>query len=500
VKKDNGETDQHNEAKPRIIDVRLMDLKVLSGLGWDAVEETNKPPLLFRHGGVPSRLERNDEGVPILRQLTPDRLRHEVARRAVWCNGKSRAKPPVDVVKDMLATPDPPLPILTRITEIPVFAPDGTLQTEPGYHKASKTLYEPQDGFTVAAIPVNPTSEAIEKAKTLILDELLFDFPFAGDGGKAHAVSLFLLPFVRSLISGPTPLHLIESPTPGSGKGLLADVLLSPAVGSRTVVMAQAKDGDEWRKRITAFLMKAPEVILIDNVTIPLDSGELSAALTTGYWSDRLLGKSQMVPDIPVRCVWVTTANNPVMSTEIARRTIRIRLEPDSAKPWTLTEFKHQHLREWAKAHRQELVHAGLTISKAWIVSGKPHWTKSQRLGSFEEWSGTMGGILESIGISGFLSDLDAFYEVSDIETATLELFVQAWWQKLGDKAVGVGKLLPLAQESGLVVTEKSRQSQLVSLGTKLRKQRDRVIGEWRVVWAGKKQGAIRWRLLKRGE
>jgi len=72
--------------------------------------------------------------------------------------------------------------------------------------------------------------------------------------------------------------------------------------------------------------------------------------------------------------------------------------------------------------------------------------------------------------------------------------------KKFGEEPVGVGELLPLAQESGLVVTEKSRQSQLVSLGTKLRKQRDRVIGEWRVVWAGKRQGAIRWRLLKRSE
>ena len=91
-------------------------------------------------------------------------------------------------------------------------------------------------------------------------------------------------------------------------------------------------------------------------------------------------------------------------------------------------------------------------------------------------------------------------FEFSDIETATLELFVQAWWEKFGEEPVGVGELLPLAQESGLVVTEKSRQSQLVSLGTKLRKQRDRVIGEWRVVCAGKVQGAIRWRLLKRSE
>ena len=44
----------------------------------------------------------------------------------------------------------------------------------------------------------------------------------------ANAVAAFILRFVRLLIEGPTPLHLIESPTPGSGKGLLADVCNCP--------------------------------------------------------------------------------------------------------------------------------------------------------------------------------------------------------------------------------------------------------------------------------
>jgi hypothetical protein len=35
----------------------------------------------------------------------------------------------------MLARPDPPLPPLTRIVEVPVFAPDGTLQTT--YYRAN---------------------------------------------------------------------------------------------------------------------------------------------------------------------------------------------------------------------------------------------------------------------------------------------------------------------------------------------------------------------------
>ena len=78
-----GASDKHPEAELRVINQGLVDLKMLTSLSWKAVEETNDPPLLFRYGGLPSRLEHNDEGVRILKPLTPDRLRHELARRTV---------------------------------------------------------------------------------------------------------------------------------------------------------------------------------------------------------------------------------------------------------------------------------------------------------------------------------------------------------------------------------------------------------------------------------
>src|SRR5262249_5406044 len=163
--------------------------------------------------------------------------------------------------------------------------------------------------------------------------ELLYDFPFLSVADGAHAVGLFLLLFLRDMISGSTPNHLIEAPTAGSGKGLLADVLLRPAVGHHIPVLPQAHNGDEWRKRITALLSELRPVIVIDNVTTTLDSGELASALTAHEWGDRLLGKNETA-SFPVKCVWVTTANNPMMSTEIARRSIRIRLDRKVDKPW----------------------------------------------------------------------------------------------------------------------------------------------------------------------
>ncbi len=222
---------------------------------WAAICEANKSPYLFRYGDILCRLER-DNGACSTKPLTNPRLRHELARVATWVkwvnNSLRGAKPPNDVVTDMLATPNPPLPRLTRITEVPVFAPDGTLQTEAGYHEMSQVFYAPANGLAVRKLSDNPGRSQIRYAKNLIFKDLVVDFPFVSKADRAHAVALFLLPFARDLIAGATPNHLVESPTPGTGKDLLVDVCLRPAFGpSALATLAQATDEEEWRRRIT---------------------------------------------------------------------------------------------------------------------------------------------------------------------------------------------------------------------------------------------------------
>jgi len=65
---------------------------------------------------------------------------------------------------------------------------------------------------------------------------------------------------------------------------------------------------------------------------------------------------------LPVRCVWATTANNPTMSTEIARRSIRIRLDPKVDRPWQRENFLHKDLRAYTTEHRGILIWACLVM------------------------------------------------------------------------------------------------------------------------------------------
>ena len=407
-------------------------------------------------------------------------MRHVLARVAHWTKEVGSgddvqivdAMPPKDVVKDVLATPDMPLPVLTRIVEAPVFASDGTLQTDPGYHPASRTLYIPQPGFQVPNVSEQPSAEEIEQARSLFCDDLLVDFPFGNESDRAHALALHLLPFARGLIAGATPLHLVEKPSPGTGATLLVDVLSFATLGRSIAAMTEARNEDEWRKRLTAKLRTGTPFLFIDNLKRPLDSAALAAAITSDVWEDRLLGQSETLR-LPVKGAWVATGNNPIVSNEMARRIIRIRLDAKSESPWLRTQFKHD-VRVWSRQNRDELVWAALTLIRAWIAAGRPDGVR--KLGMFECWSSVMGGILEVAGIRGFLENQIEVYNESVSEEADWRAFISSWWACFGSREVKVAELFRLVGDDVcLPLGDGAEHSRKVRLGKMLTSSRDRV-------------------------
>ena len=152
-----------------------------------------------------------------------------------------------------------------------------------------------------------------------------------------------LTPIVRELIDGPTPLFAMDAPTPGTGKGLLAETIGTLVIGTAPAVMSELRNDEELRKRITSVLLAGSPVILFDNVSRRLASGVLAAALTAPIWSDRRLGRNETVT-VPNRAVWMATGNNLDLSSEIARRTVWIRIDPRMDRPWERTGFRHPRL------------------------------------------------------------------------------------------------------------------------------------------------------------
>ncbi|MEQ9145220.1 MAG: toprim domain-containing protein [Parvibaculaceae bacterium] len=470
---------------------------------WSLLMASNRCPWLFRLAGQPTWVVPDDEGRPVAMALNEERLRHMLARLARWVrmNAKGEpipAPPPLPVVKSVLATPDPALPVLTGIVNTPVFGRNGTLLTTPGYHPDARLLYVPAPGFAVPDISAKPTPAEIAAARTLICEDLFGDFPFTTEAERAHVVALLLLGFLRGMIDGPTPLHLIEKPAPGTGATLMVDAITGILTGAGASVMTEGRDDEEWRKRLTAKLRQIPSIVLIDNLRATLDSSALAAALTAPFWEDRILGHSEMAR-LPIRCLWIATGNNPEFSNEMARRLVRIRLDPHTDRPWQRSDFRHPDLMSWVRANRARLVAACLTLCQAWIAAGRPRGGRA--IGSFENWAHVLGGVLEVAGIPGFLGNLEEMMESSDSEGAAWNAFIGAWWDRFGTAEVTAAEVYDIALfcDPPPPMSGANEQARKTSFGMAIGRMRDRVfrLGDLRVrlVKAGTYRRAVKWQL-----
>jgi hypothetical protein len=92
---------------------------------------------------------------------------------------------------------------------------------------------------------------------------------------------------------------------------------------------------------------------------------------------------------LPVPSVWVAAGNNLRASSEIARRAVRIRIDPEREWPEERTGFRHADLIQWVEDHCGALVAACLTLIRTWIAAGEP--CARLTLGSYNEWAAVMG-------------------------------------------------------------------------------------------------------------
>ena len=475
-------------------------LRDVAADSWEVLKATNRvSPQFFLFGNSLCDLSTQESELRP-RLLTPPSLRNRLDRLADYISidkhGEEHpSRPQKDLLEDMLAEAGPPLPHLRGVVRGPVCRPDGSLAVSEGFDPVTE-LYLSLGSLQVPPVSDQPSLSDISRAKDLILFELLGDFPFPSIADKAHAVSEILTPAARPLISGPTPLHLNEAPTPGSGKDLLADCVALINTGGLPAAMTEGRDDDEWRKRLTAKLITSPSIVLIDNVKRRLDSGALSAALERPIWEDRLLGHSRVI-SVPIRCVWICTANNPAYSDEIARRIVRVRIDSELETPWERTGFKHPDLKGWVNAHRGLLLWAILTLIRAWAAQGKP--TVDEVMGSFESWTNVIGGILKVAGIPGFLTNRDEVYAQVQVEGEPLRALVAVWWETYQGQRVGTDKLFDLAKEKRLLTDLRSgRQDHgaRIALGRMLGTHRDRIIGDYRIRQAGTGHGGgLMWKL-----
>lgn len=472
-------TESIEDTRPRI-DAKRGDLPQLNRECWDALKNYNVPPTLFIDSVGPIRLEPDpitSDIRPVV--LTEDRFQFELGLAAHWfINVKAGdstipvdSAPKAPIVKNLLASRSVPFPVLERIVNAPVFGADGSLQTTPGYHESNRTYFS--GGFSIRPIPDRPSDGEVIEAFDLLIGDLLVDFPFVNASDATHAVGELLLPFARAMIPGPCPLHIHEAPMQGTGKDLLAEIMCQVVTGADPVTLNYSSKSEEFEKRLVSTLRSMPEHVVIPNVTGRVDNEDLTDAISRGVYYSRLLGTSTMLK-LPARNTWTLTSNNAQLTPDMARRSIRIRMDAKMERPEQRQTFRHAELKTWIGEHRGDLVWSCLTMIQSWLAAGRP--AGQEALGGFSQWARVIGGIVAHIGCVGFLADRDEFIARADSGSEDERAFVALWWERFASVPQGVAALYPLAVDENinLPIDAPTAQGSRVKLGIRLRQMRDR--------------------------
>jgi hypothetical protein len=216
---------------------------------------------------------------------------------------------------------------------------------------------------------------------------LFSTFPFVVDADHSVALSFLLTTMARRALDF-APMHAFDSPTAGTGKSMITDIVSIIAMGDRAGVIPHTENVQEFDKLLSSILMSVP----LDNCEGPLKGVLLSQTLTQAVVLCRILGKSEHVP-VRTNATVTANGNNLVIEGDITRRAICGRMDAGVERP-ELLKFEYSPLDD-AMNNRPELVICALTILRAYHLAGRP---SRETLGSFQQWSNLVRGSLLWLG------------------------------------------------------------------------------------------------------
>ncbi|MFJ6566454.1 bifunctional DNA primase/polymerase [Streptomyces sp. NPDC091292] len=408
-------------------------------------------PDLYKRAGGPCWVHQDDNGNPLMQQLGTDNLRAYLADQVT--SYQVVPDPVTEGTKEVrellmpktcgtiLGRKDWPLPPLRGIVTSPVIRPDGTLLQAPGYDPPTGLYLQPR----VALRRLRPqvTDDAVDKARTIVLDQMLADFPWAQPSDRAHFLGALLTPVLRPYFFGPTPMFMITATAPSSGKSLLKDILKYAYGIAET---AWPENDTELRKSITTQLYTTGQpVVVLDNLPngYVVKSPVLSSLLTAEHWGDRVLGSTASVT-MPNDRLWILTGNGLRTGGDNGRRAMWVRLDPNCPDPDQRDGFRVGDLRPWLRANASTVVAALVTMVRAWLAAGAS--TVRVRKGDYSEWASMLAGLLKYLGVEGWMADRGDAMDQDD-ELLEWTAFLTAWRAKHGDTDLTTGAVLASVAE-----------------------------------------------------
>lgn len=277
---------------------------------------------------------------------------------------------------------------------------------------------------------------SVEWAK-IILEKLFAEFDFADDDttrmSRIHAYARLLTPYCQGLMGWRkrSPLWIFTADKPRAGKDYLA--MLTPLVHSHWAVQdAPLESDDEVKRRITAALASGRRFMHFANCRKELDHPSLEAAITSEFWSDRIIRSSNEVT-VPNEIIFSLSYNGklPITADLVARsRQIRLVGKPGNVNAH---EYKKANLHDLVTRYeapnkedgekpnsvdsqtrlcRRNILGALEALIKNWAEQNCPH---GPTFTSYPEWSQVVGGIMTANDLG------DPCQEDTDLTAATAD-------------------------------------------------------------------------------
>jgi hypothetical protein len=269
---------------------------------------------------------------------------------------------------------------LRGIARVPRIDDSGEVHFVSGYDPQTGLFHDKPLTFD---LPLKPCQDdAREAAKKLLwpFSEYQFDNQIAG---RAVLLAGILTAIARPFLPV-APMFVIRCSMPGTGKGLIVRCLVRLAFDTPPVMITWGQNSEEFEKRLAALLLKAPPALGIDNANGMQIKGDLLESIITEGCADiRPLGRSEIVK-VRTRPLITLTGVNPIITGDMARRSIPVDILPRSADP-ERDRYPFNPVTV-VQRHRTGLLRQAYIMMRAFRLAGMPsHGLPA--VGSFDDWS-----------------------------------------------------------------------------------------------------------------
>lgn len=335
------------------------------------------------------------------------------------------------------------LPEVEYVVSRPCFMQNGKMCLKQGYHADNK-VYNESD-FSHYDVPLKPTKNDIKRSLAII-DAVIADFPFKSQRDKDFYLVGLMQQFVRLMMISPTPIYVFTALGPGAGKTLLARVIQSVSGGKAAKLTAFAPGQEaEFEKQTVSIFRNDVDSVLIDNVKDTLESAYLEGIITSFKIEGRLLGASQML-EFTNSCIWLITSNKARLSSDLARRSLRIELKSKGGS------YRIKNLDKFVEHNKQRIRESIMTVIQYWISHGAMVPSNLPLLESFESWSEIMAGILASIGRTSFCDDVQTVVSSHDPVDEHMAMMQPSWSATYGEDLIQAKEIYGLMDGAGVLL------------------------------------------------